>query len=59
MIPVQQHMRNLLPLLDSGKKKLRNTSGSAGGLFSRFLAGPQSPDKVGLVSNRSGGRAIF
>ncbi|KAI5859193.1 hypothetical protein BZA05DRAFT_318627, partial [Tricharina praecox] len=38
-IPVHSHVRHLLPILDTGKKRLRTAGGSTGGLLSRFLAG--------------------
>jgi G1/S-specific cyclin PLC1 len=54
--PVQSHVRHLLPILDTGKKRLRTGgSGSSGGLLSRFLAGAHyhsssSPDRLGVAT---------
>jgi hypothetical protein len=49
--PALPPVRNLLPILDTGKKRLR-TGGSNGGLLSRFLAGAQnhSPERLGAAT---------
>lgn len=56
--PVQSSVRHLLPILDSGKKRLKTSGGSTGGLLSRLLAGTHhshhhSPEKLGAMPNRS------
>lgn len=49
--PVHGHVRHLLPILDTGKKRLRTAGGSTGGLLSRFLAGASnSPDRLGVAT---------
>jgi G1/S-specific cyclin PLC1 len=59
LIPApQSHMRNLLPLFDSGKKKLRSTGGSTGGLLSRFLAAEAQDKSVATERSRSG-RSVY
>ena len=49
--PVQSHVHHLLPILDTGKKRMRTAGTGGASLLSRFLAGAHhSPERLGVAT---------